>query len=75
MTLESEHQALCTAFDQYKIEYDAFIGGNKSAAARARKQLGSMTKSAKVIRAGIMDRKNKMGTKGGAKKSKKKSAK
>lgn len=76
MTLESEHAKLLSIIEEYKIQYEEFQGGKKAAAARARKQLSLLTKSAKQLRSDISDKKNKMSKKkGGAKRSKKKSCK
>jgi hypothetical protein len=72
MTLESDHQKFLEAFEEYKKEFDTFNGGTKAAAARSRKKLSEMSKLAKSMRSGISDKLKKMGTRGGAKKSRKK---
>jgi len=43
--------------EQYKIENEKFVGGNKSAGIRARKHLNELMKLCKLRRAEIQDEK------------------
>ena len=51
------HDQLTIELEQYKIENEKFVGGNKSAGIRARKHLNELVKLCKARRAEIQDEK------------------
>mgnify|MGYP000114597600 FL=1 len=51
------HDQLTIELEQYKIENEKFVGGNKSAGVRARKHLNELMKLCKLRRAEIQDEK------------------
>ena len=51
------HDQLTIELEQYKIENEKFVGGNKSAGIRARKYLNELMKLCKLRRAEIQDEK------------------
>jgi hypothetical protein len=74
MTLDKTHKELGEAYARYLMELEAFNGGKKVAASRARKALAEFTKLAKEQRKEISEVKSKMGG-AGKKKSRKRSSK
>ena len=51
------HDQLAIELEQYKIENEKFVGGNKSAGVRARKHLNELMKLCKSRRSEIQDEK------------------
>ena len=51
------HDQLTIELEQYKIENEKFVGGNKSAGVRARKHLTELMKLCKTRRSEIQDEK------------------
>ena len=51
------HDQLTIELEQYKLENEKFVGGNKSAGIRARKHLNELMKLCKSRRAEIQDEK------------------
>ena len=74
MTLDKTHKELGEAYSRYLMELEAFNGGKKVAASRARKALAEFTKLAKEQRKEISEVKSKMGGAGKKKKSRKRSS-
>ena len=51
------HDQLTIELEQYKIEKEKFVGGNKAAGVRARKHLNELMKLCKSRRSEIQDEK------------------